>query len=586
MQAVNFVESADDVERLWRWMSAEPLIATDTETTGFGLYDDDFSVRLIQFGSPTEAWVVDFQRWRGLVEDIFIRYQGDWVMHNARFDVTGLAQEGIAVPWHRLHDTMVQMRLARPTESAALKNAADKYISPISSDAQKVLREAFRRQGWNWATVPIDFPPYRFYAALDPILTARLYHTPVCREGRESDVYALEMQTKAVCSRMEQNGLRIDRDFCRRNAERLREHADALKAEMDSRHGISITSAMQLSHWFASRPDALEWMTKETHKGKLSVDKEVLHVLVGLGGEVGEMASAVLAVRRDEKIAGSYLENFLRMSDGDDLLHPQIETVAARTGRMSVKEPGLQTLPKPTVESDYRIVREGIVPFTDDEVIISCDLDQVELRLAAIISKDQGLIDAFAAADAGEDDFFTLLAQGVYRDPTITKDNKRRARIKTFSYASLYGASVRKMAISAGVPVAEMRDIRDDMAARFPGFFSMGLEAQHQLRENGGYIKTLFGRKLPVDESKEYVSTNYLIQGSAADLLKRSLVLMAQAGLEEYMLVPVHDEIVLSVPHADADEVGREVERAMTSTEFSVPITASSSTGDNWAAAK
>ena len=586
MTPVNFVESAEDVERMWRWMSEEPLLATDTETSGFGLYDDDFQVRLVQFGSPRDAWVVDFQRWRGLVGDIFRRYEGDWVMHNARFDAIGLAQEGVTVPWHRLHDTMVMMRLARPTESAALKTVASKYVNPIAGDAQKVLAEAFRKQGWTWATVPIDFPPYRFYAALDPILTARVHHTDVARSGRESAVYALEMQTKAVCSRMEQNGLRIDRAFCSTNSGMLRDRADMVKIDMKDKYDIEITSSSQLSHWFASRGEALEWMTKETAGGKLSVDKEVLLVLAGIPGEVGEVATAALAVRRDEKIASAYLDNFLSMSDSSDRLHPQIETIAARTGRMSVKDPGLQTLPKPTVSSDYRMVREAVIPFEDDHVIVSCDLDQVELRLAAIISGDPGLIAAFKEADSGGTDFFTRLAQEIYHDPAIVKTDKRRDRIKTFSYASLYGASVRKMAISAGVPVAEMRNVRDDMATRFPGFFAMALEAQHQLRENGGYIETLFGRRLPVDTNKDYVATNYLIQGSAADLLKRSLVLMAQAGLEEYMLVPVHDEIVLSVPEADVVEVGAAVEKAMTSLDFSVAITASSSTGKTWAEAK
>ena len=105
----------------------------------------------------------------------------------------------------------------------------------------------------------------------------------------------------------------------------------------------------------------------------------MLLALVGIDGEVGEVAKAALDVRRDEKIAGSYLENFLRMRDGDDIVHAQIETIAARTGRMSIREPGLQTLPKPSVESEYGIVREAVIP-REGHVLISADFDQIELR--------------------------------------------------------------------------------------------------------------------------------------------------------------------------------------------------------------
>jgi len=100
MQAVNFIRTAEDVETFWRWLSAEPVIAVDTETSGFtqagDLFKPDFRLRLIQFGSIDEAWVVDFQRWRGLVEDVFRRFDGNWLMHNSAFDAKVLGLQGIS----------------------------------------------------------------------------------------------------------------------------------------------------------------------------------------------------------------------------------------------------------------------------------------------------------------------------------------------------------------------------------------------------------------------------------------------------------------------------------------------------------
>jgi DNA polymerase-1 len=306
---------------------------------------------------------------------------------------------------------------------------------------------------------------------------------------------------------------------------------------------------------------------------------------------VGEVATATLDVRRDEKIAGSYLENFISMRDGNDFVHAQIETIAARTGRMSVREPGLQTLPKPSVESAYRVVREAIIPSDDDHVLISCDFDQIELRTAAhlafVLTGDRGLVEAFAEADRTGIDFFTTTARSVYHDETITKKDKLRDRIKTLSYASLYGASIRKMALAAGVPTTEMRDVRDGMAKRFPGFFSVMHEIAHEAKTNDGWVQTLYGRRLPITEGKDYVATNFKIQGSAADVLKRALVLLAQAGLEEMMLLPVHDEVLFDVPREDEDEIRHLVKRSMENFEFTVPLTADPSVGcATWALAK
>lgn len=585
MQPVDWVTS-ETFGEFWTWLSEQDYIACDTETGGgYNSFDPAFHVRLVQFGSRDRAWVVDFQRWKALVQDVFVKFKGVIVFHNVRYDYLALASEGIKIDWSNLADTMIMLRLAEPTESAALKKAADKYVSSASSGAQKVLAEAFRKQKWDWTTVPLDYQPYTFYAALDTILTARLYETEVAKRGRASVVYPLEMQVKAVCTRMEQNGLKIDVTFCEREVKRLRDEADALKQQTRDEFDISIASPQQLSHWFASQPEALALMTKETGDGKLSVDKEVLAVLVNVDGAVGEMARRTLRVRRNEKIAGSYLENFIDMRDEDDVVHPSIETVAARTGRMSVREPGLQTLPKPTVDSDYRIVREAVIPHDEDSVIVSCDSDQIELRLCAIVSGDPGLIEAFREADAGDVDFFTGLARGVYRDESLMKSDKRRDRIKTFTYASIYGAGVAKMALSAGISTAEMKNVRDSIAARYPGFFQMALEAKHQLNQNGGYVETLYGRRLPVE--KEHAASNYILQGTAADCLKNTLVNMAQAGLEEYMLVPVHDEVVLNVPRDIVEDVRASVKANMECFDWAVPLTADPSAGcANWADAK
>lgn len=580
------VQTVDDAFEFWRWLSEQKRVAFDTETTGLDLYNGD-TIRLIQFGTVNDAWVMDFQMWKGLVADVFTRFTGFWVAHNSRFDITALNQAGIHVPWERVHDTMIALRLARPTESAALKNAADAYVSSASSRGQKLLGEAMRKNKWGFGTVPLDFPPFLFYSALDTVLTARLDETDVVKEGRASPVYQLEMQVRAIATRMENNGTFVDVDVCSRNAARLRHEADEISAHIAGTYDFAPRSTKQLAHWLASQPDALSRMSGVTSSGQLSTDKEALGQLIGAPGAVGEVAEMVLRMRQCEKIAGTYLEGFVNRRDPNGYMHPQIETIAARTGRMSVRDPALQTLPKPTMDSEYRIVREGVVPPSPDYCIVSCDSDQIELRLTASISKDVGLIEAFQEADETGVDFFTTLARGVYAAPEMPKSDKRRDRIKTFTYASLYGAGVPKMAKSAGVSVKDMRDVRDEIAGRYPGFFRMSLEAEHELNVNGGYIETAYGRRLPVPEFKPYVAVNYKIQGTAADVLKQSLVNLANAGLEQYMWMPVHDEVVFCLPRDAYDDAAPIIAESMTCLDFDVPLTASPSAPcENWADAK
>ena len=122
--------------------------------------------------------------------------------------------------------------------------------------------------------MPLEFPPYLFYAALDPILTARLARTEIARQGRESPVYSLEMEVRAVCTRMEQNGLRVNAAFCDEQANGLRARSEMIKRNITDKYGLLVTSPSQLSKWFIGQSDAREWMTKRPTAGMASVDKE------------------------------------------------------------------------------------------------------------------------------------------------------------------------------------------------------------------------------------------------------------------------------------------------------------------------
>lgn len=840
------VKTMDDAMAFKRWISEGPAatsVACDTETSGVNQHDPNFKVRLIQFGTSTEAWVIPFERWIGLVDEVFARYRGRLIFHNSRFDIMALSRFGIAVDWSRSDDTMIAIRLAEPTMSAGLKPASMRHVSASAGASQKDLANAMKKNKWGWDTVPLDFWPYVYYAAMDTVITHRLAYSPGVQAGFDSPVYDLEMEVRHICSIMEDRGMRIDPEFSRETAETLRSEAERLQDQNLELHGFSLTSTADLARWLLSNGAKI---TKTTDGGKPSVDKESLEEVLldpTLPQPTRDVVSATLRVRKNIKMASSYFDNFISMADANDTVHPSIETVAARTGRMSIREPALQTLPRVSDDPDSKLVRNAVIPRTEDELLVSSDYDQIELRIIGSLSRDPGLIEAFAEADSGSGvDFFTQSARQVYGDETIVKSDYRRPTIKSLFYAACphpdtrvlcddliwrragdlvvgqglwgfdehlneqhshsrqrsrkwrrsvvtgadhqdmdcvkvtlasgqelvcardhfwltqkwgsgakswtaaedlqvgvhgitkyietwqtldtynagwisgilegegciskkdmswritqmpggvadriegcldemeipykrsvhptsgcynwyptnwrltkslellgavqarrliekidldgrtmqrlpaeqfgfdrvvsvepvgmqpvvvlststatylaegygshnsYGAGVAKMAQTAGVTVDEMQQVKDRVFSRYPGLGRLIKEAERTCRDNDGWVETIFGRKLKVDPAHAYKANNAIIQGTAADVLKRALVNMANAGLEDYMVVPVHDEILLSVPRDPKimEEVRHETAVAMSDSSMSVPLTAGPSEGyESWGA--
>jgi len=564
------VESIEDVFDFWDWLADQPFVAVDTETTGIDTFAPGFHIRLAQVGNASEAWVFDFQRWRGVIEEMFKKFNGRLVMHNAKYDVHAFTAEGVTVPWHSLDDTMIALRLAEPDQSAALKAAADRHISRGASGSQQDLHEAMRVNKWDWATVPLDFPTYVLYAGLDVILTSRLYKADALQVGFRSPVYRMEMEVRELANKMERNGLRVDRGYSVQKSSELRAEARVLREEVEAEYGFSPTSTQALGRWMLT--NATHLITKTTDSGAPSTDKETLEYIAREGhAEAARLAEKVLRVRRTEKLASSYFDNFVDLSDENDMLHAEIETLAARTGRMSIRKPGLQTLPRVSSDPETKIVRRAVVPRAEDHVLISCDSDQIELRLAAALSEDQAMIEAFIESD----DFFTTLMRQIYNDPTAEKSDPRRAAVKTTMYAKTYGAGPSKIALSAGVTEERIRELLNGMSSAYPDYTRLGDRYEREARENEGWVTNPYGRRLRVDEGREYTATNYVIQSAAADVLKRSIVDLGHAGLEDYLVIPVHDELVLSVPADEAEEVTRLVEETMTCTDFALTLTAS-----------
>jgi DNA polymerase-1 len=381
------------------------------------------------------------------------------------------------------------------------------------------------------------------------------------------------MATRKIVTRMELNGARIDLDYSKKKFDELIQYSDSVKSWASNAYGgVSITSNVQLVRLLESLGADI---TETTPSGAKSASKDQLQLLIINGNnDVKNLAENVLKQRKADKLANTYFSNFMEKSI-DGIVHPSVKTLGARTSRMSITDPALQTLPK-----GDDTVRTAFIPREEGNVIITSDLDQVEFRMFASLSEDENLISLFHKADATGSDPFTEIGRQVYQEPDMQKSDKRRNLIKGVVYGRLYGAGVAKQALTAGVPEAQMRSVSDSFDANYPGMAVFQRQIDHigqtRLRSEGqGYVHTWTGRRIPCDEDRTYTLVNYLIQGGAAEVFKSNLVKLDQADLTDYLIVPVHDEIVLEAPRKDAEEIKQIVRQCMTTTEgWAVPLTA------------
>lgn len=296
------------------------------------------------------------------------------------------------------------------------------------------------------------------------------------------------------------------------------------------------------------------------------------------------LARNVLSRRQLQKLASTYLKYYIENADENDLIHPSINTLGARTSRMSIRDPNAQNLPRHGTSKAGDVVRNCWTTRYDDGCLIMCDFSQIEARLLAHYANDQGMINAFSQGD-----FFVNLAQQVFNDPSITKKDPRRQIIKSFVYGILYGAGIRKLAQTAGIPESDARNVMNMWNKTYPGVRIFQNETQRIAQDNDvlhgePFVRSPFtGRKYVADRGKEYALVNYQTQGGAAEIMKMKIAACAAAGLDKWMVIPVHDEIIMDVPGEHVREAAHLVQSIMNDDSFlRVPITAEVSYGKSW----
>lgn len=563
---LQLVDSMEQVDAFRRWLGqSREVLGFDTETTGFSHETD--RIRLAQFGDYDNGWAIPYERWGGVALEAITKYEGQIVMHNSKFDARFVAEDGgFNFPWHRAHDTMAMAHIIDPLRPKGLKPLGAMLIDPRAASSQRLLSDAMSENKWTWETVPVDFPYYWIYGAMDPVLTCHIWRkfNPEIQASYKG-VYDLEMGVTRVVAAMERKGARVDLAYSEKKASDLMTWSGQARDWLRDQWGIASPTDMKLLKFFEDGqiPFEVQW----TKGGRKSMAKEVLQSIDH------PVAETVLNIRKAEKLVGPYFRNFIDLADENDRIHCNVWTMGTRTARMSITNPALQTLPRkdPTV-------RTAVIP-SEGNALLTCDYDQVEARLMAHFSKDPGLIGAFHRED---EDFFCILASEIMGRPITKKDDpEARQLTKNSFYGKLYGAGVDKMAQTAKVAFDVMNTVNAGLDRKYPGIrltqASINATARNRQHAEGqAYINTPTGRRMVADDNKEYTLTNYLIQCHSAEILKRKMLELDAMGLGEYLILPVHDELVFDVPAEDAADLKVTVEETMADLEnYLVPITAS-----------
>lgn len=560
------VDSVQEAECFLSWLGERrPVLAVDTETTGLR-WDD--TTRLIQFGDGQGGWAVSVRNWRGVaaialsaLRDAETRI----VLHHSQFDLHKLENDGLPIPeFCNVEDTLILSRLVSPHLPAGLKPVCARLFGREAVAGQDLLSHEMSKNGWTWATIPDDNPIYTGYGIVDTCLTALAYEH--LRPLVSSEVYDREMAVLSVMYRAEKRGLRIDVDYTSALKEQWRQERDVLRQQLKD-YGIDkpgsnpqVSAALKEAGW---EPEEF------TGTGAVKMDKSV--VLALQSTPFARVAEPLLRYRRLTKWTSTYLDRFLSDRDANGRVHPNINTFGARTGRMTITQPGFNTLP-----SSESSIRNSILPYTDKERIVCVDYDNEEMRIFASYTGDPALI-----AAAKSEDFHRTTAALVFNKDEAEVTDRERSTAKGTNFGNTFGAGEGTMAMFAGVDVQSIRNYLSVFNTRFPGAqrFKDEVEARGKERivnEGQGYITTSGGRRAVCEDDKVYSLVNYICQGSGADVLKQSVVALDSAGLGDFIMLTVHDEVVFSFPQDECAMLTEQAKECMEDyTTFSVPLTCS-----------
>jgi len=389
---------------------------------------------------------------------------------------------------------------------------------------------------------------------------------------------------------MERTGVKVDAGLLRvQSAELLKRMEEvAEQAYCEAGGAFNLGSPKQIQEILYERLGLP--VLRRTPKGQPSTAEDVLEQMAAEYA----LPRMILDHRGLSKLRSTYTERLPERVDPDSgRVHTSYHQAVAATGRLSSSDPNLQNIPVRSEEG--RRIRQAFIA-EDGFVLLAADYSQIELRIMAHLSRDQGLLDAFAA---GQDIHRATAAEvfGVATPEAVSGEQRRAA--KAINFGLIYGMSAFGLARNLGIDQGRAREYIERYFARYPGVHEYMESARRQARDQG-FVETLFGRRLYLPEigsrnaarraQAERVAINAPMQGTAADIIKHAMLKvaarLARDRLPARMIMQVHDELVLEVRADAVDELRTAVTEDMGSAaNLAVELVVDIGTGANWDAA-
>ena len=576
---------------LIRKLNNATMFCFDTETTGLSPIDDElvgmsFSIK------KSEAWYVPvgaqnphetLDLFKAVFENPAIGKTGQ----NMKFDMAMLAKYGIEVKGE-LFDTMLAHYLLEPDMRHNMDVLSENYLGyrPVSIEA------LIGKKGKNQLNMrDVEAEKIKEYAAEDADVTLQLRSVfePKLTETNANIVFReIEMPLIPVLVNMENEGVTVDKKALQEYSIQLGEEIISLQQQIWTLAdgSFNIQSPKQLGDILYDKLKITESVRKTSTKQNSTAEDVLLKL-----AHKHPIVQLVLDYRSLTKLKSTYVDvlpSLINAKTGR--VHTSYNQAVAATGRLSSNNPNLQNIPIRTERG--REIRKSFVPRNDDFLLLSADYSQIELRIIASVSEDEGMMQAFRAGM----DIHTATAAKIYslQPDEVTKDQRRNA--KSVNFGIIYGISAFGLSEQLGIPRREAADIIDQYFTTFPRIKTY-MDSTIQFARAHGYVETLKGRRRylrDINSANSVVrgfaernAINAPIQGTAADMIKLAMINIDREiyarKLKSRMTLQVHDELVFDCHKQEIDELKSIVKAGMQNAlPLLVPVEVEMNTGLNW----
>ena len=592
------VLSEQAFEQLLSELERSELTALDTETTSLD-YMEAKLVGLSFATEPGKAWYLP------LAHDYLdapAQLDKNWVLarlkpwledagkakvgQNLKYDQSVLARYDIALQGIAF-DTMLESYVLNSVGSRHdMDNLALKYLGHNTISFTDIAGKGVKQLTFN----QIALEQASLYAAEDADVTLRL-HQALWPQLQQTPslvrvLQDIEMPLVPILSAMERHGVLIDASLLKQQSQQLGSRLAELEQQAHQLAGqeFNLASPKQLQQILFEQQGLP--VLKKTPKGTPSTAEEVLQELA----HDYELPRLLMEHRMLSKLKSTYTDKLPKMIKASGRVHTSYHQAVAATGRLSSTEPNLQNIPIRS-EEGRRIRHAFIAP--KGKKILAIDYSQIELRIMAHLSGDKALLDAFAAGL----DIHKATAAEVFAVPLAEVTSEQRRRAKAVNFGLIYGMSAFGLARQLDIGRQEAQQYVDRYFERFPGVLAYMERTRKQAHEQG-FVETIFGRRLYLPEinarnmarkkAAERAAINAPMQGTAADIIKRAMIdvadyLKQHRELQAVMIMQVHDELVFEVASEHMDTAARELAAVMErAARLDVPLLAEAGYGDNW----